>query len=267
MAAFDDPKVGMASGTTLLLLGGKLVSERYTSYHVPGQAKFYRRDVFPGYRRTSMRLRLGHYRRNRCSPPRLAYPQRTPNYLHPSSPAGLQFRRPPGTNHLGSGGLRHRQPPPLRPGSGHLSPGRTPLVGRGIGLHLGFFYQLFQSGHPAPHRSRPDPLPAAGAALPPHTWQPSAARGRSDGELLRNRQYPGSAGGGLHHGHLAGPDRGLDRGPGLRRGSWRQCPCHQPHLPLPRISESPAPGRPVVRRRRLPDPGLPLFGQLICRKS
>ena len=46
MAAFDNPKVGMASGTTLLLLGGKLVSERYTSYHVPGQAKFYRKACF-----------------------------------------------------------------------------------------------------------------------------------------------------------------------------------------------------------------------------
>jgi glycosyltransferase involved in cell wall biosynthesis len=46
MASFDDPKVGMASGTTLLLLEGKLVSERYTSYHVPGQAKFYRKTCF-----------------------------------------------------------------------------------------------------------------------------------------------------------------------------------------------------------------------------
>ncbi len=46
MAAFDHPKVGMASGTTLLLLGGKLLSERYTSYHVPGQAKFYRQACF-----------------------------------------------------------------------------------------------------------------------------------------------------------------------------------------------------------------------------
>lgn len=46
MAAFDNPKVGMASGTTLLLLEGKLLSERYTSYHVPGQAKFYRKMCF-----------------------------------------------------------------------------------------------------------------------------------------------------------------------------------------------------------------------------
>jgi biofilm PGA synthesis N-glycosyltransferase PgaC len=46
MAAFDNPRVGMASGTTLLLLRGKLVSERYTSYHVPGQAKFYRQACF-----------------------------------------------------------------------------------------------------------------------------------------------------------------------------------------------------------------------------
>jgi biofilm PGA synthesis N-glycosyltransferase PgaC len=46
MASFDNPRVGMASGTTLLLLGGKLVSERYTSFHVPGQAKFYRKACF-----------------------------------------------------------------------------------------------------------------------------------------------------------------------------------------------------------------------------
>ncbi|MGA9754005.1 MAG: glycosyltransferase family 2 protein [Desulfobaccales bacterium] len=46
MAHFDDPRVGMASGTSWLLVQGKLVSERYTSYHVPGNAKFYRRDCF-----------------------------------------------------------------------------------------------------------------------------------------------------------------------------------------------------------------------------
>jgi poly-beta-1,6-N-acetyl-D-glucosamine synthase len=46
MALFDNPKVGMASGTTLLLLNGNLVSERFTSDHVPGQAKFYRRACF-----------------------------------------------------------------------------------------------------------------------------------------------------------------------------------------------------------------------------
>jgi poly-beta-1,6-N-acetyl-D-glucosamine synthase len=46
MALFDNPKVGMASGTTLLLLDGKLVSERHGDYHVPGQAKFYRRECF-----------------------------------------------------------------------------------------------------------------------------------------------------------------------------------------------------------------------------
>lgn len=43
---FDDPKVGMASGTTLLLLKGELVPERCEDYHVPGQAKFYRRECF-----------------------------------------------------------------------------------------------------------------------------------------------------------------------------------------------------------------------------
>ncbi|MGQ9919956.1 MAG: glycosyltransferase family 2 protein [Desulfobacca sp.] len=43
---FDDPRVGMASGTTLLKVDGRLVSERYAAYHVPGQAKFYRRGCF-----------------------------------------------------------------------------------------------------------------------------------------------------------------------------------------------------------------------------
>jgi biofilm PGA synthesis N-glycosyltransferase PgaC len=46
MRHFDDPKVGMASGTTLLLLKGALVPERCADYHVPGQAKFYRRECF-----------------------------------------------------------------------------------------------------------------------------------------------------------------------------------------------------------------------------
>jgi glycosyltransferase involved in cell wall biosynthesis len=46
MAHFDDPRVGMASGNTYLLTGDKLVFERYTSYHVPGNAKFYRRECF-----------------------------------------------------------------------------------------------------------------------------------------------------------------------------------------------------------------------------
>lgn len=43
---FQDPRVGMASGTTLLSVDGKLVSERFAPYHVPGQAKFYRRECF-----------------------------------------------------------------------------------------------------------------------------------------------------------------------------------------------------------------------------
>ena len=43
---FDDPRVGMASGVTFLKIDGKQVSERYTSFHVPGQAKFYRRECF-----------------------------------------------------------------------------------------------------------------------------------------------------------------------------------------------------------------------------
>jgi biofilm PGA synthesis N-glycosyltransferase PgaC len=43
---FNDPQVGMASGVTFLKIDGKQVSERYTSFHVPGQAKFYRRKCF-----------------------------------------------------------------------------------------------------------------------------------------------------------------------------------------------------------------------------
>lgn len=46
LAHFNDARVGMASGTTSLKAGTQLVSERYTAYHVPGQAKFYRRACF-----------------------------------------------------------------------------------------------------------------------------------------------------------------------------------------------------------------------------
>ncbi len=46
LAHFNDARVGMASGTTSLKVGTQLVSERYTAYHVPGQAKFYRRTCF-----------------------------------------------------------------------------------------------------------------------------------------------------------------------------------------------------------------------------
>ena len=50
------------------------------------------------------------------------------------------------------------------------------LVG-GLAFIWGFFPELFQSGHPA---ALTDPalirLPAAGTALPPHPWQPPAAR-------------------------------------------------------------------------------------------
>ncbi len=46
LARFDDPRVGMAGGTTLLKVGDKLVSERYAPYHVGGQNKFYRRRCF-----------------------------------------------------------------------------------------------------------------------------------------------------------------------------------------------------------------------------
>jgi poly-beta-1,6-N-acetyl-D-glucosamine synthase len=46
LAHFNNDHVGMASGTTSLKVGTQLVSERYTAYHVPGQAKFYRRACF-----------------------------------------------------------------------------------------------------------------------------------------------------------------------------------------------------------------------------
>lgn len=46
MKYFDNPQVGMASGTTVLLLQGKLVPDRHADYHVPGPAKFYRRECF-----------------------------------------------------------------------------------------------------------------------------------------------------------------------------------------------------------------------------
>ena len=43
---FDDPRVGLAGGTTFLKMGDQLVSERYAPYHVGGQTKFYRRQCF-----------------------------------------------------------------------------------------------------------------------------------------------------------------------------------------------------------------------------
>jgi glycosyltransferase involved in cell wall biosynthesis len=46
LARFDDPRVGLAGGTTRLKVGDKLVSERYAPYHVGGQNKFYRRQCF-----------------------------------------------------------------------------------------------------------------------------------------------------------------------------------------------------------------------------
>jgi biofilm PGA synthesis N-glycosyltransferase PgaC len=46
LAHFDDPRVGMASGTTFLKTGSSLVSERHPPFQVPGQAKFYRRQCF-----------------------------------------------------------------------------------------------------------------------------------------------------------------------------------------------------------------------------
>jgi glycosyltransferase involved in cell wall biosynthesis len=46
LSHFEDPRVGMASGTTFLRTDDGLVSERHAPYFVPGQAKFYRRACF-----------------------------------------------------------------------------------------------------------------------------------------------------------------------------------------------------------------------------
>ncbi len=46
LAHFDDERVGLAGGITYLVEGDKLVSERPSPSHVPGQAKFYRRACF-----------------------------------------------------------------------------------------------------------------------------------------------------------------------------------------------------------------------------
>lgn len=43
---FADPQVGMASGVTFQRYRGRVLSERYATYHVPGPAKFYRRECF-----------------------------------------------------------------------------------------------------------------------------------------------------------------------------------------------------------------------------
>ena len=43
---FRDPRVGMASGNTFLAVGHNLESESPASFHIPGQAKFYRRQCF-----------------------------------------------------------------------------------------------------------------------------------------------------------------------------------------------------------------------------
>ncbi|MFZ5450630.1 MAG: glycosyltransferase family 2 protein [Thermodesulfobacteriota bacterium] len=43
---FQDPRMGMASGRTFLAVGNKLELESPASYHIPGQAKFYRRQCF-----------------------------------------------------------------------------------------------------------------------------------------------------------------------------------------------------------------------------
>lgn len=43
---FDDPQVGMASGVTWQRYRGRTLSERYATFHVPGPAKFYRRECF-----------------------------------------------------------------------------------------------------------------------------------------------------------------------------------------------------------------------------
>ena len=142
---------------------------------------------------------------------------------------------PAGTGHLGPGRLRHRQPPPLRPGPGHLSHGRTPLVGGGIGLHLGFFCQLLQSGPPAPHRSRPDPLPAAGAALPPHAWQPSAPQGDLTVTPAATVNILGVPVGVYTMDTLLARIEALIAAPGCAVAYGVNAHVHQSHLPSPRV--------------------------------
>ena len=46
LAHFDNPRVGMSSGTVFLVESGKPVHERHTTFHVTGAAKFYRRECF-----------------------------------------------------------------------------------------------------------------------------------------------------------------------------------------------------------------------------
>lgn len=43
---FEDPRVGMASGRTFLAVGQRPEIESICSFHIPGQAKFYRRQCF-----------------------------------------------------------------------------------------------------------------------------------------------------------------------------------------------------------------------------
>lgn len=46
LAHFDDPRVGMASGTVYFRINAKLYPLRYARFHIPGAAKFYRRACF-----------------------------------------------------------------------------------------------------------------------------------------------------------------------------------------------------------------------------
>lgn len=43
---FADPQVGMAGGVTWQRYQGRTLSDRYAAFHVPGAAKFYRRECF-----------------------------------------------------------------------------------------------------------------------------------------------------------------------------------------------------------------------------
>ena len=144
MAAFDDPRVGMASGTTLLLVGDKLVSERYTSYHVPGQAKFYRQACFRDIGGLQSRLRLGHHRRNRRPPPRLAHPQRSPNtiFIHHRL-QGSSFRGLRGRVIWGQGAYAIGSHPLFALARGLYRLAEHPWLVGGLAFIWGFFTSYF----------------------------------------------------------------------------------------------------------------------------
>ena len=139
---FQDPRVGMASGTTLLSVAGKLVSERYAPYHVPGQRQVLPAGVLQGPRRAAAGLRLGCHRRNRRPPPRLAHPQRPRDRLHSPPHARLRLGDHPGRIIWGRCAYAIGSHPLFALARGSSGwPERPWLVG-GLIFLWGFFYQL-----------------------------------------------------------------------------------------------------------------------------